>query len=116
MKIEAGEYVRLDDGTIGKYEVNKNWINVVETNDRYIGFDIEKDVVKHSKNIIDLIEIGDYVNGYRVLEKTKIKNNEMQICILKDNNCSNWRTVNDKTLKSICTKEQFAQAEYKIEN
>lgn len=28
-------------------------------------------VVKHSKNIIDLIEVGDYVNGEKVKEITK---------------------------------------------
>lgn len=70
---------------------------------------------KVSEEPIDLIEEGDYVNGYKVLEKTKIKNNEMQICILKDNNCSNWRTVNNMTLKSIVTKEQYKQIEYRLE-
>ena len=54
------------------------------------------------------------MNGYRILEKTKIKNNEMQICILKDINSSNWRTINNNTLKSIVTKETFAQREYKV--
>ena len=111
--IEVGEYVRTKQGEIAK---------IVDTNmfDKTIYKDIQgakyylEDIVNHSKNIIDLIEVGDYVNGYRILEKTKIKNNEMQICILKDNNCSNWRTVNDKTLKSIVTKEQFASMEYKV--
>lgn len=55
-EIKVGEYVRLDDGTVGKYQINKNWINVVETNDKYIGFDIERDIVKHSPNLIDIIE------------------------------------------------------------
>lgn len=55
-EIKVGEYVRLDDGTVGKYQINKNWINVVETNDKYIGFDIENDIVKHSPNLIDIIE------------------------------------------------------------
>lgn len=51
-EIKVGEYVRLDDGTVGKYQIN----NVVETNDKYIGFDIERDIVKHSPNLIDIIE------------------------------------------------------------
>ena len=55
-EIKVGDWVRLDDGTVGKYQINKNWINVVETNDKYIGFDIEKDIVKHSPNLIDIIE------------------------------------------------------------
>ena len=39
----------------------------------------------------------------------------MQVCIFKDNNSSNWITINEITLKSIVTKEQFAQMEYKVE-
>lgn len=60
--------MRLVDGTIGRYEVNKNWINVVETNDRYIGFDIENDVVKHSKKIKDLIEVRRYCKNIRCIK------------------------------------------------
>ena len=56
MEIKVNDYVRTDNGIIGKYKVNKNWINVIETNNKDIGIDIEKDIVKHSKNIIDLIE------------------------------------------------------------
>lgn len=126
--IEVGEYIRTHTGKIAKANIINNvrytnWsarargkIELAGTKRILINGKYElEDILKHSKNIIDLIEIGDYVNGYRVLEKTKIKNNEMQICILKDNNCSNWRTVNDKTLKSIVTKEQFASMEYRAE-
>lgn len=55
------------------------------------------------------------MNGWRVLAKTKIKNNEMQVCILTAFEDEHWITINNETLKSIVTKEQFAQAEYKIE-
>lgn len=103
--IEDGYYYFLDDEIADEYG---NITDFIEKDE------LQEEVLNHSKNIIDLIEVGDYVNGYRILEKTKIKNNEMQICILKDNNCSNWRTVNDKTLKSIVTKEQFASMEYKV--
>lgn len=116
MEIEVGEYVRTRAGHFYKVtKIDKN--GLVYWNKIQCGWSIEqlKDIaVKHSKNIIDLIEVGDYVNGYRILEKTKIKNGEMQICILKDNNISNWRTINDKTLKTIVTHEQFASIEYKV--
>ena len=74
-----------------------------------------EDILNHSKNIIDLIEVGDYVNGWRVLAKTKIKNNEMQVCILTAFEDEHWITINNETLKTIVTKEAFSQAEYKIE-
>lgn len=120
MEIEVGDWIRSKDGFIGK--VRKISYDNMEKSNYYI---CEKDnimasnylenIAKHSKNIIDLVEVGDYVNGYRILEKTKIKNGEMQICILKDNNISNWRTINDKTLKTIVTHEQMQSIEYKVE-
>ena len=118
--IEVGEYVRNYEGIIGK-AIGRDIDNHLKLDNYYDGYkylthiEEKEDIVKHSKNIIDLIEEGDYVNGYRILEKTKIKNMEMQICILKDNNYSDWRTINEKTLKSIVTKEQFAQVEYRVE-
>lgn len=110
-EIKVGEYVRLDDGTIGKYQINKNWINVVETNDKDIGFDIEKDIIKHSFNIIDLIEVGDYVNGHKILE---IKQNvESGLRYLMYNYVPIKYYVERKdSIKSIVTKEQFKSVEY----
>ena len=106
--IEVGEYIRLDDGTIGKYQENKNWINVVETNDKYIGFDIENDIVKHSKNIIDLIEVGDFVNKEPV---EKIEKDEFDLIGITT-------TVeflyNPEDIKTILTHEQYEQNCYKI--
>lgn len=66
-EISIGEYVRTDNGIIGKYVKYRGWQDTIETNNKWIGFDINKDIVKHSKNIIDLVEEGDYVNGYKVL-------------------------------------------------
>ena len=115
-EIKVNEYVKLDDGTIGKYQINKNWLNVVETNNKYIGFDIEKDVVKHSSNIIDLIEIGDFVNGRLVLQ---VDYKNKNVCLLipltdtKANTNIMWYGYED--IKTVVTKEQFANAEYRLE-
>ena len=103
-EIKVGEYFRTNTGYIDK--LNTYWL----FNDKYKKLNI----TKHSFNIIDLIEEGDYVNGERVLQKTKIKDGSMQICILKDNNSSNWRTINNFTLKNIVTKEQFNQVKYEV--
>lgn len=71
-EIEVGEYVRdIDRGEI--LQVEKVW----KDDDRlgikfkeYAGSNtFSKDDLKrfiHSKNIIDLIEVGDYINGERV--------------------------------------------------
>ena len=65
MKIEVNEYVRTKDGTIGK--VIKVLSNRVFLNS--LGYAVLiKDIVKHSKQLIDLIEVGDYVNGHLVVD------------------------------------------------
>ena len=54
-EIEDGEYIRTDDGLIGEYSKYKGF-DYVELKDKTLGIDIEKDIKKHSQNIIDLIE------------------------------------------------------------
>ena len=72
-KIKVGDYVRTKDGEITR---------IVDTNmfDKTIYKDIQgakyylEDIVKHSPNIIDLIEVGDYVNG-KLIHKVDIGKN-----------------------------------------
>lgn len=100
MEIEEGEFYRTKKGEIRK----------VEDLDDY-SFLIDKfyfQIVKYSKNIIDLIEVGDYVNGYRV-EQVSIETNE----VLLDHNGFGWRTLKDGD--KIVTHEQFESIEYKVE-
>lgn len=70
---------------------------------------LKLDVIKSSPNIIDLIEVGDYVNGYLVIEKDI--NNELRYIDLKDRN---MKYVKYLDVKSIVTKEQFESMEYKV--
>ena len=65
------------------------------------GVDVSK--IKSSPNIIDLIEVGDYVNGEKV---TNING------ILYVKNIGALEEIN---IKSIVTKEQFEAMEYKCE-
>ena len=75
MKIEVNEFVRTKNGKIRKiteeYQFNKYgkfWFLIKENNkiencnEYFIDTITEKDIVKHSNDIIDLIEIGDIVN------------------------------------------------------
>lgn len=60
-------------------------------------------ITKASHNIIDLIELGDYVNGCEVTSKGQF---------LGFGN-HDWYML-DNEIKSIVTKEQFSQMEYKV--
>lgn len=75
---------------------------------------IKKHIVKHSKNIIDLIEVGDYVNEYKVRGKTNEKVVVDYYCYSEELAGGNWLTFYKDNIKSIVTKEQFANMQYKV--
>ena len=72
----------------------------------------EEMIVKASNNIIDLIEVGDYVNGYKVVELNKkrigfgISKISCHYCYFNDDKIE---------IKSILTKEQFESIKYSLE-
>ena len=117
-EIKVGEYVRNDSGTIIKVKkIEKD----MEKNDvwyyggRFVGV-WKSRMLKHSPNIIDLIEVGDYVNGYKVLEKTKsnIRENGIHILIFRTHSSETWETFFEDEIESIVTKEQFNSIKYVI--
>ena len=114
MKLEVGMYVKLVNDVEDIVVINKI-ANVFETtilteNDGsiYQGEYTKENVVKASYDIIDLIEVGDYVNGHEVKSK---QSGVKRIDIGEDENYV-WLYEND--IKSIVTKEQFENMEYRI--
>lgn len=77
----------------------------------------EEDIDKSSPNIIDLIEVGDYVNGMEVtyIGGTRYDENDLH-CYCEHNGNENWKQVMipAKDIKSIVTREQFSQMQYKV--
>ena len=116
--IEVGEYVRTKKGYIAKITEIDNFIWFDNKINKESGIpcyelskvEFENLVTKHSKNIIDLIEEGDYVNGEKI---GQIENGFLWY---------GWSTEIDdystffkeKDIETIVTKEQMAQMEYKI--
>ena len=83
-----------------------------------------KEIFKHSKNIIDLIQKGDYINGCLIVEIDKdpfIKGqtNLWTNMILSEGepfpNEYYKAKIIEKDIKSIVTKEQFKGSEYIVE-
>lgn len=112
MKLEVGMYVRLinNDGMFGKIisitNLNNNFVEVQFQN---IKMEIPTFFIKKaSHNIIDLIEVGDYVNGVEVEE---ITNNEI---MLVDTHLYIDKSVANDLIETILTKEQFENDCYKI--
>ena len=116
--IEVGEYVRIDNDfrliALGIGEViriNQDTIYVKMNFELPFAFKIEN-IAKHSKNLIDLIEVGDYVNGYPV---RRIANFNNELCNF-DLNTMEWTPLKDiDVYYNILTKEQYMQNCYKID-
>lgn len=116
--IEVEEYVRTKNGIIDKIKTFNKYGIVTKYDDKedkisvainyYInsGLEVsEDDIVKHSKNIIDLLEVGDFVNGNRVYKITSA----CIYCVGKA--VQNKLTIN---IETILTKEQYEQNCYKL--
>lgn len=120
MKLELKEnmYCRSRGGAIRKI------VSLEDFNEREYklnGFYIDKNaIVKASYNIIDILEIGDYVNGSEVLsfENTYIEEDDKFVPIgVVTENCyldytDSW--ILEKDIKSVITHEQMNQMEYKV--
>ena len=103
MEIRVNDYVRTKGGYIVKIE---SFISSLENDfieSEFKELVNKKDIIKSSSNIIDLIEVGDYVNGLPVIHK---ENDELV--------CGLLSRYKKQDIKSIITKEQFESIEYKV--
>lgn len=130
-KIEVNEYVRTNKGNIGKVVEIRLGLNKYTQlyQDIYIldnGLWTVLDyIVKHSKHLIDLIEVGDFVNGYRVLAiESSIYENSKRILIYRNEREKyerwiyiqeyNGRIKTQDDIVVILTKEQYMANCYKV--
>ena len=116
-EIKVGEYVRSKEGIIDKVIVDyKGKCNNPNCKEKHISCEKdyydEKDIVKHSFNIIDLIEVGDYVNGREVEETTR--NGFITLKSFADDDYGDFNILENKYIESIVTKEQFESMKYKV--
>ena len=133
MKLEVGMYVRLNcnyELGIGKTIEEIDEDNFIKTKfkDNFECSLPTYMITKASHNIIDLIEVGDYVNGCYVSNKRASVNEHLGghpkgIGIIKCNTYFNqgnyddckFEWIEEKDIKSIVTKEQFESIKYSLE-
>lgn len=127
MELKPNMYVRTKDGNIFKIiggnvdnweididyskleQTEEYWLELYRYNDNYSFFD-DKNIIKSSFNIIDLIERFDLVNGHLVI--CKMYEDEKNIpTIIK---CVGDHYFKEEDIKSVVTKEQMKAMEYKI--
>ncbi len=124
-KIEIGEFVRtknngikridtiFENKTVNKYgyECGSDW------DEKWYSYIKTTDIVKHSKNIIDLIEYGDIVEYIDDLEDNNeyiksfiVTKTELQLKAFKEYLKSYCKII------SILTKQQYEQNCYVVES
>ena len=135
MKIEVGEYIRTNLGHIGKvikeytfengevvYPEPQEWVldNKYVLNEAEM-YQMGEQIIRHSKAIIDLIEVGDYVNGNRVIAincNFEYIDDDSDTGVAETNEgvqTTGENIINDEFIKTIVTKEQFKEMEYRVE-
>lgn len=112
-EIKVGNYIRTKQWGIAKVNTvsNGKCIQIKNKNNRVTHY--FEQIGSPSSNIIDLIEVGDYVNGHLVIAVDREK---LEVSI---ENCmygSDYEDINGNIdIKSIVTKEQFKAMEYEVE-
>ena len=127
-EIKVGEYCRTKKGRIGKVLLKQE----ANSGCRFCGERLEDTIIelntydnlridtnsiyKHSFNIIDLIEEGDYVNGHLVhsilIDSIHSDNDFKGVQVESDYLL--YHTIEEKDIKTIVTKEQFNSIKYVI--
>ena len=126
MKLEdlkVGQYVRFKDKRGNTYirnikevcneQPHKSWgAIIIDKNANNVPYVSLKNIIKASYNIIDILEVGDYVNGCYIQEIKSLKDNVM-VCML-DSDYEFVSTITKNEIETIVTKEQFEQMAYKV--
>ena len=117
MELEVGIYVRTKWG-IGKYiedytnSQNLTW-RVLQGCSNYNNQEdwqnlfCDSEIIKASHNIIDLIEVGDYVNGVKI-------NAVYDDFVWNSGEYGGAISFHEEDIKSIVTKEQMEAIQYKV--
>lgn len=116
MKLEVGMYVRID-GFITRIDHIKEsssgttYIQFKQPNGMIARINSNLLEKEPNHNIIKLLEVGDYVNDYRIVGICK---NRPSLCVEIKCGINVNKLIYEKDIKSIVTKEQFEAVEYKV--
>ena len=117
MELNVGDYVRTKDYgfiKIKSFYYSEDMIHILDENCNE--YDFSKELVddfKSSPNIIDLIEVGDYVNEYYVEDITNT-GEELVLHIITGSNYFQSPFLYNEDIKSVLTHEQFETMKYVV--
>lgn len=121
--IEVNDYVRINMDNrncigIGRVSRIVNETIYVNMNNKYnlpVSFQIDK-IVKHSKQLIGLIEVGDYVNGREVKHIAMFEGfpDYPKLIFVDETHLIPDDTCENDEIKTILTKEIYMANCYKV--
>ena len=118
MELKVGMYVRTKKGIgrVTEYTKHESWGYIVKVLGQYSCYTHTSngelsDVIKSGDNLIDLIEVGDYVNGLVVTRICVDEETEKKYLNLYGS-LSEWE---NEDIESIVTKEMFNSVKYEVE-
>lgn len=119
-KIKKREYVKFEDGNIrqivGRDKDKYLLVDINIYGSNWLTFNEEANIIKHSKNILDLIEPGDIVNNHYVKAvylDGAVKYIKLDNAYSPENHFTGVRTYEDD-IKTILTKEQMEANQYVV--
>lgn len=117
-EIKVGDWIRTKDGVIDKivdirdtYSERK-LIAFEKSNSLKSDIGLKAMVVKHSPNLIDLIQCGDYVNGHLVID---IPRDGSGAVYLEQITKGALIPTLKEEIRTIVTKEMMESISYKVE-
>ena len=120
MELKKGMYVRTKKGIgrVTEYTKHKSWGYIVKVLGQYSCYTHTSngelsDVIKASYNLIDLIEVGDYVNGEKVTSAEPVDKKDIERYLGFGDYDYYIHTSED--IKDVVTKEQFDSMKYVVE-
>ena len=130
MEIEIGDYVRTIDGFVGIFDryskrpdtsIYKSPFNCfIKLQNRKTPLQCHRDyIVKHSKIISEIVEVGDYVNGLEVEQVLKVREfkgfrGSKKFAFTHIKFSIPGGMIEDKEIRTILTKEQYLANCYKV--
>lgn len=127
MDIQVGEYIRTINGEIGifkGYNANSKsqWKHRIEFQKiKTWKYCADGYILKHSENLIDLIEVGDVIQlqgeeklKYEVLKISWSESKGKHIHIINPFRTEGGKDIFIEDIKSIVTKEMMESVEYRV--
>lgn len=114
-EIKVGDYIRTKEWGIAKVDkIDNGKVTFIKNkNNRRTHYFTQ--IGEPSENLINLIEVGDYVNRHLVVEISKnVYNQKVIITEVDGKDGAIRRHYLERSIKSIVTHEQFKLVEYEV--